>query len=203
MRNKHFLLPHSYPLLWRSINPLRCLFFITRAWRTGQKIEGLWTDKFFFTLKFLSIIMFNICKTFEMSITECKQQRLPRPVNYQNFQEKGPRVSVTTKVAKGTMHPWEWGCRWSPRMRFTWVKLQDPVISHNIFALKVRACYKQSQTSHACRLNLSNMKCCYYSGKTQEGLQSPYYIPQHDDISSSSSGKIKEIKGGLFYFPIA
>ena len=43
---------------------------------------------------------------------------------------------------------------------------------------------KQSQTPHACRLNLSNMKCCYYSGKTQEGLQSPYYIPQHNDIST-------------------
>ena len=131
-----------------------------------------------------------------MSITECKQQQLSRPVNYQDFRETGPRVSMTTKVAKETMHPWEWGCHWSTRMRFTWIKLPDPAISHNIFVLKGTACYRQSQTSHAYRLNLSNMKWSYCIGKTQEGLHSPYYIPQHDYLSSG------KIKGRRIYFPV-
>ena len=104
-----------------------------------------------FTLKFLSIITFNICKITETSFTECKQHQLSRPVNYQGFRETGPRVSMTTKAAKETMHPWEWGCHWSTGMRFIWIKLPDSATSHNIFALSGRACYRQSQTSNVSR----------------------------------------------------
>ena len=109
-----------------------------------------------------------------------KQQQLSRPVSYQDFRETGPRVSMTTKATKETMHPWEWGCHWSTRMRFTWIKLPDSATSHNSFALKARACYRQSQTSHARRLNLSNMKCCYYSGKNlRRTTISLLYTPAH------------------------
>ena len=128
-----------------------------------------------------------------------KQQQLSRPVSYQDFREMGPRVSMTTKMAKETMHPWEWGCHWSTRMRFTWIKLPDSATSHNSFALKARACYRQSQTSHACRLNLSNMKCCFAEAKLKKDCNFPTIYPstkrewslltcQHDDIGS---GKIK------------
>ena len=106
-----------------------------------------------------------------------KQQQLSRPVNYQDFRETGPRVSMTTKAAKETMHPWEWGCHWSTRMRFTWIKLPDSATSHNSFALKARACYRQSQTSHACRLNLSNMKCCFAEAKLKKDCNFPTIYP--------------------------
>ena len=106
-----------------------------------------------------------------------KQQQLSRPVSYQDFREMGPRVSMTTKMAKETMHPWEWGCHWSTRMRFTWIKLPDSATSHNSFALKARACYRQSQTSHACRLNLSNMKCCFAEAKLKKDCNFPTTYP--------------------------